>query len=109
MLAGEGAIGTTRIMSQETARLAMSNLLPPGVDMSQALVSSEGFGALGSVALTAQPDGKGAGSFGWSGGAGTTAFVDRSQGIRAAGYGQFIPSRAISFLDDIPKAIYGIS
>ncbi len=109
MLAGEGAIGTTRIMSQETARLAMSNLLPPGVDMSEALVSSEGFGALGSVALSAQPDGKGPGSFGWSGGAGTTAFVDRSQGIRAAGYGQFIPSRALPFLDEIPKAIYEIS
>jgi len=109
MLAGEGAIGTTRIMSQETARLAMSNLLPPGVDMSEALVSSEGFGALGSVALSAQPDGKGPGSFGWSGGAGTTAFVDRSQGIRVAGYGQFIPSRALPFLDEIPKAIYEIS
>ena len=109
MLAGEGAIGTTRIMSQETARVAMSNLLPPGVDMSQALVSSEGFGALGSVALSAQPDGKGPGSFGWSGGAGTTAFVDRSQGIRVAGYGQFIPSRALPFLAEIPKAIYEIS
>ncbi len=106
MLAGEGAIGTTRIMSRETARLAMSNLLPPGVDMSQALVSSEGFGALGSVALSTQPDGRGPGSFGWSGGAGTTAFVDHSRAVRVAGYGQFIASSAIPFLDEIPKAIY---
>jgi CubicO group peptidase (beta-lactamase class C family) len=109
MLAGEGAIGTTRIMSRETARLAMSNLLPQGVDMSGALVSSEGFGALGSVALSTQPDGKGPGTFGWSGGAGTTGFVDPSQGIRVAGYGQFIPAAAIPFREDIPKAIYAIS
>jgi CubicO group peptidase (beta-lactamase class C family) len=109
MLAGQGAIGTTRIMSPETARLAMSNLLPPGVDMSEALVSSEGFGALGSVALSEQPDGKGPGTFGWSGGAGTTAFIDRAHGIRAAGYGQFIPVEAIPFLDEIPKAVYEIS
>ena len=109
MLAGEGAIDTTRIMSRETARLAMSNLLPAGVDMSEALVSSEGFGALGSVALSKQPDGKGPGTFGWSGGAGTTGFVDPSQGIRVAGYGQFIPATAISFREDIPKAAYGVS
>ena len=77
--------------------------------MSEALVSSEGFGALGSVALRAQPDGKGPGTFGWSGGAGTTGFVDPSQGIRVAGYGQFIPAVAIPFREDIPKAIYGIA
>ena len=109
MLAGEGAIGTTRVMRRETARTGMSNLLPPGVDMAGALVSSKGFGALGSVALRAQPDGKGPGTFGWSGGAGTTGFVDPSQGIRAAGYGQYIPAAAIPFRDDIPKAIYGIA
>jgi CubicO group peptidase (beta-lactamase class C family) len=109
MLAGEGAIGTTRVMRRETARLAMNNLLPSGVDMSGALVSSEGFGALGSVALSTQPDGKGPGTFGWSGGAGTTCFVDPSRRIRAAGYGQFIPAPAIPFREDIPKAIYGIA
>ena len=64
-------------------------------------------GALGSVALSAQPDGKGPGTFGWSGGAGTTAFVDPALGIRAAGYGQFIPASAISFRADVPKAVYG--
>jgi CubicO group peptidase (beta-lactamase class C family) len=109
MLAGEGAIGTTRIMSARTARLAMSNLLPPGVDMSGALVTSEGFGALGSVASSAQPDGKGPGTYGWSGGAGTTAFVDRARGVRAAGYGQFIPSTAIPLLAEVPKVVYGIA
>ena len=108
MLAGEGAIGTSRVMRRETARTAMSNLLPPGVDMSGALVSSEGFGALGSVALSHQPDGKGPGTFGWSGGAGTTGFVDPARGIRAAGYGQFIPASAIAFRADVPKAVYGI-
>jgi len=107
MLSGEGAIGTTRVMRQETVRTAMSNLLPPGVNMGDAIVSSEGFGALGSVALRSLPDGKGRGTFGWSGGAGTTGFVDPARGIRAAGYGQFIPASAIGFRADVPKALYG--
>lgn len=109
MLSGEGAIGTTRVMRRDTARMAMSNLLPPGVDMSRALVSSEGFGALGSVASSLQPDGKGPGTFGWSGGAGTTGFVDPARGIRAAGYAQFIPASAIDFRADVPKAVYGVA
>ena len=107
MLAGEGKLGATRVMSSASVRLAMSNLLPAGVDMSRGLVSSQGFGALGSVALRAQPDGKGPGTFGWSGGAGTTGFVDPARGIRAAGYGQFIPASEIPFREDVPRAVYG--
>lgn len=105
MLAGEGAIGDVRIMRRSTARLAMSNLLPPGVDMGEAIVSSEGFGALGSVALRRQRDGKGPGTYGWSGGAGTTAFVDPSRGLRVAGYAQYIPARELGFRDDVVKAV----
>ncbi len=105
MLAGEGAIGGARIMSRGTARLAMSNLLPPGVDMGEAIVSSEGFGALGSVALRRQPDGKGPGTYGWSGGAGTTAFVDPSRGLRVAGFAQYIPVRELAFRDDVVAAV----
>ena len=105
MLAGEGAVGGTRILKRETARRAMSNLLPAGVNMSQAIGPSQGFGALGSVALRAQPDGKGPGTFGWSGGAGTTAFVDPTRGLRVAGYAQFIPARALPFREEVPEAV----
>ena len=105
MLAGEGATLGTRILRRPTARLAMSNLLPPDVDMRGALVSSQGFGALGSVALRTQPDGKGPGTFGWSGGAGTTAFVDPARGLRVAGYAQYIPARELPFRDAIVEAV----
>jgi CubicO group peptidase (beta-lactamase class C family) len=56
---------------------------------------------LGSVALRAQPDGKGPGTFGWSGGAGTTGFADPARGIRVAGYAQYIPARELPFRDEI--------
>ena len=105
MLAGEGATLGPRILRRPTARLAMRNLLPPDVDMRGALVSSQGFGALGSVALRTQPDGKGPGTFGWSGGAGTTAFVDPARGLRVAGYAQYIPARELPFRDAIVEAV----
>ncbi len=105
MLAGEGATLGTRILRRPTARLAMSNLLPPDVDMRGALGSSQGFGALGSVALRTQPDGKGPGTFGWSGGAGTTAFVDPARDLRVAGYAQYIPARELPFRDAIVEAV----
>jgi CubicO group peptidase (beta-lactamase class C family) len=105
MLAGEGEVDGTRVIGRGTARLAMSNLLPSGVDMSGALVSSQGFGALGSVALRAQPDGKGPGTFGWSGGAGTTGFVDPARGIRVAGYAQYLPVQELAFRDEIVEAV----
>src|SRR5260221_10659661 len=46
MLLGEGALSGTRVLTAETARLMMSNLLPAGVR-----ASGQGWGAGGSVLL----------------------------------------------------------
>lgn len=87
MLLGEGELDGTRILSAKTARLAMSDLLPAGVDKSMLQAMSEsgvsiGFGAGGSVYLTDSVGGPGKGTFGWGGAAGTIAFVDPVNKLR---------------------------
>ncbi|MCU0728620.1 MAG: beta-lactamase family protein [Sphingopyxis sp.] len=95
MLLGEGALGRTRILSSETARLAMSNLLPDGVDTANTFVDGQGFGAGGRVTLASSPGG--AGGFGWGGAAGTVGFVHRGLGLRFGGYANYMPSEAYDF------------
>lgn len=95
MLLGEGALGRTRILSAETARLAMSNLLPDGVDTANTFVDGQGFGAGGRVTLASAPGG--AGGFGWGGAAGTVGFVHRGLGLRFGGYANYMPSEAYDF------------
>jgi len=107
MLAGEGAIGKTRVMKQATAQLAMSNLTPAGVT---GLATGTAFGALGQVVLSTQPDGRGPGAFGWYGGMGTVAFADRKLGVRVGAYGQYvvITAKDIPFRPDVIKAVYKV-
>lgn len=104
MLLGEGETGGVRIMKPETARLAMSNLLPDGVDTKGTFVEGEGFGAGGRVSLPSSPTGEGV--FGWGGAAGTIAFVDRKRGYRVGGYAQYMPAEALPFQRDLGKAFY---
>ena len=88
MLMNEGELDGARIMSAETARLAMSNLLPDGVTYPGAPSGTggspvpQGYGAGGSVYLAGVPGGPGRGTFGWGGAAGTIAWVDRENGVR---------------------------
>lgn len=105
MLAGKGAIGRTRIMKEETAKLAMSNLLNPGVRM-DGNMAGQGFGAGGRVTLTSDPAGAGIGTYGWGGAAGTIAWVDPTRGVRASGYVQYMPSDAIPFGKDFRTSVY---
>ncbi len=95
MLLGEGALGGTRILSPESARLAMSNLLPEGVDTAGTFVAGQGFGAGGRVSLPSSPGG--AGLFGWGGAAGTIGFVHRGIGLRFGGYANYMPAEAYDF------------
>lgn len=104
MLLGEGAIAGVRIMTTDTARLAMSDLLPRGVDKS-AMYTPTGFGAGGSVALAAGPDG-GAGTYGWGGAAGTIAWVDRANAVRVSGYVQHFPGDVTPFRAGVTRAVY---
>jgi CubicO group peptidase (beta-lactamase class C family) len=106
MLAGEGALGRTRIMSRETARWAMSNLLHPDTKVGGWL-TGQGFGAGGRVVLNAVPGGESVGSFGWGGAASTTGWVDRTKGVRATGWVQLMTMNAPQlFPIDIAKAVY---
>jgi CubicO group peptidase (beta-lactamase class C family) len=104
MLLGEGALGDVRIMDAAVARLAMSNLLPPGTDTSGTFVAGEGFGAGGRVSLPGSATGEGI--FGWGGAAGTIAAVDRTRGVRMGGYIQIIPADSVPMHRELAKAIY---
>lgn len=105
MLVGKGAIGDTRIMSEATAMKAMSNLLPEGADTSGSWVAGSGFGAGGRVSLGGN-DKIPAGSFGWSGAAGTVALANPIRKIRASAYTQYMPADAYSFQRDFARLVF---
>lgn len=104
MLMGEGALGQTRVMKAETAKLAMSNLVHPDTKM-ESFVKGQGFGAGGRVTIAPGPNGEGVGTFGWGGAASTIAWVDRTRNIRASGWTQILaqPQR---FVEEFGKAVY---
>lgn len=104
MLLGEGETDGLRILKPETARLAMSNLLPAGASTKNSFVEGEGFGAGGRVSLPTSPTGEGV--FGWGGAAGTIGFVDRKRGCRVGGYAQYMPAEALPFQRDFGKNFY---
>ena len=106
MLAGHGAIGRTRIMKRDTAKLGMSNLLPPGADTKGTFADSQGFGAGGRVTIAPDARGSGIGTFGWGGAAATVAWIDPTRGIRASGFAQYMPDQSMPFTTDFGKAVY---
>ena len=98
MLQDGGTLDGVRVMKPETAALAMSNLLPPGVvfgglgaGTGGTMSSQMGFGAGGSVYLADAPGGAGKGTYGWGGAAGTIAFVDPARRARATIMVQYFP------------------
>lgn len=105
MLLGEGALGDVRIMEAETAQLAMSDLLLPGVDKTS-MFGPSGFGAGGRVTIEPGALGEGIGTYGWGGAAGTVAWVDRANNVRASGYIQNLPSEATPFRGGVLGAVY---
>jgi CubicO group peptidase (beta-lactamase class C family) len=98
MLLNSGSLDGVRVMSKKTTTLAMSNLLPVGTDTKGTFVDGEHFGAGGRVGV-----GPLAGSFGWSGAAGTTGFVHTKKKMRGIGMIQYMPSNAQDFLDNFSK------
>ena len=100
MLAGAGSIGGARVMSEAAVRLGTSNLLPAGADLADTWIEHAGFGAGGRVGL-----GVDAGTYGWSGAAGTIGFVNTRIGLRAGLFVQYMPSSGLPIGDDFPKAV----
>jgi CubicO group peptidase (beta-lactamase class C family) len=105
MLMGEGAIGDTRIMKRETAKLAMSNLVPPDTRM-ESFVKGQGFGAGGRVTIAPRDTGEGIGTFGWGGAASTIGWVDRTKNVRASGWSQIMTMGDQPFVEGFTKAVY---
>lgn len=104
MLLGFGKLGDVQVMKPDTVKLGMSNLLPETANTKGTWIANHGFGAGGRSGLgTAVSP---AGTFGWGGAAGTSAFVDTVRGLRAGGYTQYIPSNSYPFQSDFPKYVY---
>ena len=113
MLLNDGTLDGARVMKPETVRLAMSNLLPAGVVFAGAPGGSGGdtapkmgFGAGGSVYLEGVPGGPGKGTYGWGGAAGTVAWVDPANKVRATAMVNYFPSDKWPLRADVVKAVY---
>ena len=104
MLVGKGELDGKRVMSEATALMGMSNLLPSTAVTKGTWIEGQGFGAGGRVGLG---NDKGpAGTYGWGGAAGTVAFVDHVRGFRASGYTQYMPAETYPFQREFPKMVY---
>src|SRR3569623_516908 len=112
MLQNYGALDGVRIMRAETARLAMSNLLPPGVEFGElpgntggTMAPRMGFGAGGSVILEDKADSVGAGTYGRGGAAGTIAWVNPVKKLRGTVMVNYFPGEKWPLRADTVKAL----
>jgi len=113
MLQNYGELDGVRIMKAETARLAMSNLLPPGVEFSSlpdgtggSMGPRMGFGAGGSVILEDKTDSMGAGTYGWGGAMGTLAWVNPVKKLRGTVMVNYFPGEKWPVRADTIKALH---
>ncbi|WP_010218523.1 serine hydrolase domain-containing protein [Sphingomonas sp. PAMC 26621] len=112
MLQNGGTLDGKRILKPATVQLAMSNLLPLGVVYPGAVSATggttnpQGFGAGGSVTLYDAPGGPAKGTYGWGGAAGTIAWVDPVNKVRATVMVNYLPSDRYPLRADATKAIY---
>lgn len=112
MLQNGGTLDGKRVLRPETVRLAMSNLLPPGVVYRGAVSSTggttnpQGFGAGGSVTLADVPGGPGKGTYGWGGAAGTIAWVDPANRVRATIMVNYLPGERWPLRAEMGRTIY---
>ncbi|GAA4769201.1 serine hydrolase domain-containing protein [Stakelama sediminis] len=114
MLENGGTLDGVQVMKPETVKLAMSNLLPPGVTFDQvpggtgggADAPKMGFGAGGSVYLQDVPGGPGKGTYGWGGAAGTIAWVDPEHKVRGTVMVNYFPADKWPLRQEVVKAVY---
>jgi CubicO group peptidase (beta-lactamase class C family) len=112
MLQNYGELGGVRIMKAETAKLAMSNLLPAGVEFGDlpggtggTMGPKMGFGAGGSVILEDKADSMGAGTYGWGGAAGTAAWVNPVKKVRGTVMVNYFPGEKWPIRVETVKAL----
>lgn len=104
MWLNDGRSGSAQVMRPETAKLARSNLLPSGVIYGK----GNGYGAGVQVILpqAADPTQEPAGSWGWSGAAGTQSWMDPVNRICATLMVQYMPSNRFPLGSEIRVATY---
>lgn len=112
MLQNYGILDGVRIMRTDTAKLAMSDLLPAGVTFGAlpggtggTMGPRMGFGAGGSVILEDKADSFGAGTYGWGGAAGTIAFVNPVKKLRGTVMVNYFPGEKWPVRADTSKAL----
>ncbi len=111
MLQNGGELDGARVMKPETARLAMSNLLPAGVTFqgigggTGGTQGPGGYGAGGSVYLADKPGGPSKGTYGWGGAAGTIAYVDPVKGVRGTIMVNYFPAERWPLRQEVPAAL----
>ena len=107
MLLNEGELDGVRLLKPETVRIARSNLMPPG-PVFGLLGKPNGFGAFMQVVLPggAFPGAEPPGSYGWSGAAGTTMWIDPVNEVAAALMVQFMPPGAYPIYLEARQAAY---
>ena len=110
MLANGGSVGGVRVLKPATVKLALSNLLPPGVqilgNVTPAPVAAEGFGAGGELFLRNVPGGVDAGTYGWFGAAGSFAFLDPVKRLRVTVMVNYFPDNKWPLYADVVKALH---
>lgn len=114
MLVNQGTLDGKRVMKPETVRLAMSDLLPPGVVFETSPAGSGGdraevrmgFGAGGSVYLADVPGGASKGTYGWGGAAGTVAWVDPVNKVRGTIMVNYMPPNKWPLRHEATQAVY---
>ena len=111
MLVNSGELDGVRILSRKTVDLMASNHLPPGVTRGAAgggTAGGEGYG-LG-VRVVTDPAAAGnltsAGTFGWSGAAGTHFFVDRDEELVAVFMIQSMGGGGARMSDEFETLVY---
>ena len=112
MLQNGGSLDGVRILKPATVRLAMSNLLPPGVVFPGAVAGTggpttpQGFGAGGAVSLVSVPGGTAKGTYAWGGAGGTIAWVDPVNRVRATIMVNYLPGDHWPVRPEATKTIY---
>jgi CubicO group peptidase (beta-lactamase class C family) len=111
MLLNEGELDGRRVLKAATVRLARSNLMPPGVAFDAfSPGKANGFGAFMQVVLPGGqlfPGSEPPGSYGWSGAAGTTMWIDPTNALAVSCMVQFFPSGAYPVYLDSRLSTYG--
>jgi len=103
MLAGYGEIDGNRVASEDSVRLATSNLFP------ETLVPGGGFDrngrefGFGAGGLVGSGDAEGL--FGWFGAAGTVGLVNMRLGLRHSLMTQYMPAQAYDVQNDFPLLV----